>query len=172
MYRVQGWAQQSKQEQGAMLGPGWGGFRAGWDLWKFRDWESAPSFIRCCPLGGQGARPGCGSDTSCCLALIRFGLWSRCETESRVALLWPGHGCRPLALPWHSLALLMVAFLNPRALLPTQGTAWATASVPAAGLQGPQGESHQACSQVSHQDRVPWVLCPALFLAGPWLMKQ
>eukprot|EP00073_Rattus_norvegicus_P048251 XP_017450471.1 PREDICTED: TRIO and F-actin-binding protein isoform X4 [Rattus norvegicus] len=37
-----------------------------------------------------------------------------------------------------------------RALLPTQGTAWATASVPVARLQGPQGDSHQACSQEPH----------------------
>lgn len=68
--------------------------------------------------------------------------------------------------------LTHMAFLNFRALLPTQGAARATATVPGAGLQGPQGDSHQACSQVSHQDRVPPVLCPALFLAGPRLMKQ
>ncbi|XP_052604267.1 TRIO and F-actin-binding protein isoform X4 [Peromyscus californicus insignis] len=37
-----------------------------------------------------------------------------------------------------------------RALLPTQGTAWATASVPVTGLQGPQGDSHRACSQEPH----------------------
>ncbi|XP_036014964.1 TRIO and F-actin-binding protein isoform X6 [Mus musculus] len=37
-----------------------------------------------------------------------------------------------------------------RALLPTQGTAWATASAPVARLQGPQGDSHQACSQEPH----------------------
>lgn len=58
----------------------------------------------------------------------------------------------------------MVTFLNPRALLPTQGTAWATASVPVARLQGPQGDSHQACSQVSRQDRVPSVSCPCIVL--------
>ncbi|XP_057648449.1 TRIO and F-actin-binding protein isoform X2 [Chionomys nivalis] len=37
-----------------------------------------------------------------------------------------------------------------RALLPTQGAARATATVPGAGLQGPQGDSHQACSQEPH----------------------
>lgn len=94
----------------------------------------------------------------------------------KLNLGWPISGldmaADPSFLPWHSLALLIVAFLNPRALLPTQGTAWATASVPVARLQGPQGDSHQARSQVSHQDQVPSVSCPALFLAGPWLMKQ
>ncbi|XP_051045058.1 TRIO and F-actin-binding protein-like [Phodopus roborovskii] len=50
----------------------------------------------------------------------------------------------------HILALLIVVFLNSRALLPTQGTAWATAAVPVSGLQGPQGDSHQACSQEPH----------------------
>ncbi|CAO2601633.1 TRIO and F-actin-binding protein [Lemmus lemmus] len=37
-----------------------------------------------------------------------------------------------------------------RALLPTQGAARATATVPVVGLQGPQGDSHQACSQEPH----------------------
>ncbi|XP_041911661.1 TRIO and F-actin-binding protein-like [Arvicola amphibius] len=79
---------------------------------------------------------------------LRFGSPASCQAAFNYLDLIPGNLMPSSGLHGHLRRAVYI--YTPRASLPTQGAARATATVPGAGLQGPQGDSHQTCSQEPH----------------------